>query len=237
MKIRALFTLIIALLLTSCNAQTKKYESIAPDVFAKKIKATQNPQLLDVRTPDEFSAQHIDNAVNVNWNSNDFSTKANAYDKEKPVFVYCLSGGRSKQAASKLNEMGFKNVYELNGGILKWNAAGLSNQGEQGEAKPSEKIIGMCSQEYNELLNTNKKVLINFYADWCAPCKKMAPYMTKLEKDQTEIVIIRLNADEHKTLVSEMKISELPTLLLYENKEVKWKHSGFISENDLKKQF
>jgi hypothetical protein len=51
-----------------------------------------------------------------------------------------------------------------------------------------------------------------------------------------KVVIIRLNADEHKTLMSNMKIDELPTLLLYKNKEVKWRNSGFISEEDLKKQ-
>ena len=112
---------------------------------------------------------------------------------------------------------------------MKWNAAGLS--------KPSDKIIGMTSKEYAELLNSDKKVLIDFYAEWCAPCKKMTPYLMKMQKEMAdEVVIIRLDADQNKTLISEMKISELPTLLLYENKEVKWKQSGFVSEEDLKKQ-
>ena len=65
----------------------------------------------------------------------------------------------------------------------------------------------------------------------------MAPYVLQMQKDLADkVVIIRLDADKNKTLISEMKISELPTLLLYENETVKWKHSGFISENDLKKQ-
>jgi len=51
-----------------------------------------------------------------------------------------------------------------------------------------------------------------------------------------KVVIIRLDADENKTLIKEMKILELPTLLLYENKELKWQNSGYISEEDLKKQ-
>jgi thioredoxin len=123
----------------------------------------------------------------------------------------------------------FSNISELQGGIMKWNAAGLS--------KPSDKIIGITSQEYAELLNSDKKVLIDFYAEWCAPCKKMTPYLLKMQKDMADIVvIIRLDADKNKTLLQEMKIDELPTLLLYENKEIKWKNSGFISEKDLKKQ-
>ena len=65
----------------------------------------------------------------------------------------------------------------------------------------------------------------------------MKPYLLQMEKELADkVVIIRLDADKNKTLISEMKISELPTLLLYENREVKWKYSGFISEEDLKKQ-
>lgn len=228
MKIKGLFSLLTGLLLLSCNGQSKKFESVSPETFSEKIKTTPNAQILDVRTPAEFSGQHLDNAVNVNWNGPDFVSKVSIYDKQKPVFVYCMAGGRSKEAAAKLNELGFTNVYELNGGIMKWNAAGLSNA--------PEKIIGMCSQEYKEMLAKDKKVLVNFYAEWCAPCKKMAPYMTKLQETEKDLKIIRLNADEHKTLISEMNISELPTLLLYESGKVKWKHSGFISEDDLKKQ-
>lgn len=125
--------------------------------------------------------------------------------------------------------MGFTTVYELEGGILKWNAAGFG--------KPMTETIGLSQQEYAKLLDSDKKVLISFYANWCAPCKKMAPYISQMQKDLANTVtIIRLNADENKTLITEMKINELPTLLLYENKQVKWKHSGFISEEDLKKQ-
>lgn len=229
MKSRILFSLFMVLLLNSCNGQTAKTQSIPAAAFAEKIKTTDNPQILDVRSAEEYSEEHIDHADNVNWNGTDFAKKAASYDKSKPVFVYCLSGGRSSKAAAKLEEMGFQNIYELQGGMVKWNAAGL--------AKPTDKIIGMCSQEYNELLNSDKKVLIDFYADWCEPCKKMSPYLTQMQESlKGKVVIIRLNADENKTLISEMKIDELPTLLLYENKTVKWRHSGFISEQDLKKQ-
>ena len=225
-----LFFVILSFTILSCNGQpSKKIESVTPEVFAEKIKATPNAQILDVRTPEEFASEHIDKATNINWLGDDFVTNVENLDKSKPVFVYCKSGGRSAKASAKLAELGFKTIYELQGGIMKWNAAGFS--------KPSEKIVGMSSQEYAELLNSDKKVLIDFYAEWCAPCKKMTPYLLQMQKNLADrVTIIRLNADENKTLISEMKIDELPTLLLYENKELKWKHSGYISEEDLKKQ-
>jgi thioredoxin len=230
MKFHSIYFLILSFVLFSCNGQSpKSVNTIDALSFSKKIKETPNPQILDVRTPEEFASEHIDNAENVNWLSDDFVANTAKYEKTKPIYVYCKSGGRSQKAAAKLAELGFTTIYELEGGILKWNAAGL--------AKPILETIGISSLEYAELLKSDKKVLIDFYAEWCAPCKKMSPYLQKMQKDlEDKVIIIRLDADQNKTLLSEMKISELPTLLLYENKEIKWKHTGFISEEDLKKQ-
>ncbi|MFV8322498.1 thioredoxin domain-containing protein [Flavobacterium sp. LB3P21] len=230
MKFHLIFLAIIGFVVLSCNGQnSKEIKTIDSKTFSEKMAATPNPQILDVRTPEEFTSDHIDNAKNINWLGTTFVSDVEKLDKSQPVFVYCKSGGRSQKAAEKLNELGFKTIYQLDGGILKWDAAGYS--------KPSDKIIGLSAAEYNKLLNSDKKVLINFYAEWCAPCKKMAPYVLQMQKDLADkVVIIRLDADKNKTLISEMKIRELPTLLLYENATVKWKHSGFISENDLKKQ-
>ena len=230
MKATLLNFLFIGFLFASCNGQTNaKYESIPAVNFAEKIKSTTQPSIIDVRSPEEFAGQHINNAINIDWNGDNFESKIGKYDKSKPIFVYCMSGGRSKQAAEKIGNMGFTKIYELQGGIMKWNAAGLS--------VPSDKIIGMCTQEYNDLLKTDKIVLIDFYADWCAPCKKMTPFLIKMQKEMADkVTVVRLNADENKTLISQLKIDELPTLFIYKNNQIIWKHSGFISEEDLTKQ-
>ncbi len=238
--ISKLSILLIAISIISCKGQTSEsVKSIEAKAFSEKIKATPKTQIIDVRTPQEFASEHINNAKNVNWLENNFEANALKFDKSKPVFVYCKSGGRSTKAAAKLAELGFKIIYELKGGILKWNAAGLSTRAEdeQGEAKPKVKIIGMTSQQYAKLLTNDKMVLIDFYAKWCAPCKKMTPYLLKMQKEMADkVVIIKLDADANKTLVKEMKIDELPTLILYKNKKILWKNSGFITEKDLKKQ-
>jgi thioredoxin len=230
MKFPKILFLIISVALISCNQKKDdSFKEIAPKDFAEKIKTTENPQILDVRTPEEFESEHIDNATNVNWNGDNFAEKVASYDKTKPVFVYCLSGGRSKKAAAKLNELGFTNVYELEGGIMKWNAEGLS--------KPSTAQVGMTMNDFNDLINSDKKVLVDFYAEWCGPCKQMEPYLLKMQKEMADkLVIIRIDVDKNKTLATQMKIDQLPTMVLYENKAVQKKLIGFISEEDLKKQ-
>ena len=230
MKLFPTLLLITSFIFSSCNGQkSTPFEEITPKEFAEKIKTTEKPQILDVRTPDEFESEHIDNAVNVNWNGEDFETKVASYDKSKPVFVYCLSGGRSKKAAAKLNELGFNNVYELEGGIMNWKA--------EGYAKPSTAQVGMTTDDFNKLLNTDKKVLVDFYAEWCGPCKQMEPYILKMQKEMADkVTIIRIDVDKNKTLANELKINGLPALFLYENKAIKWQTTGLISEQDLKKQ-
>lgn len=231
MKLQKIALALLVFALTSCKGQTQKNSKlIDPIAFKKEIAATPNAQILDVRTPEEYASEHLQNAQNVNWLSADFVTNTSKYDKSKPVFVYCKSGRRSHLAAEKLAELGFTTIIEMEGGILKWTSEGLS--------KPDEKRIGITQKEYADLLNSDKKVLIDFYAEWCAPCKKMTPYLLKMQKELGDkMVIIRLDADKNKSLLLEMKINELPTLLLYENKQLKWQHSGYISESDLKKQF
>ena len=230
MKFPKILFLVMSLIFLSCNEKKKNsFASITPKEFAAKIKTTANPQILDVRTPDEYAAEHIENAVNLNWNSDDFASKTTAYDKSKPVFVYCLSGGRSKKAATKLNELGFTTVYELEGGFLNWS--------EEGFSKPSEVATGMTMNDFNDLLNTDKKVLVDFYAEWCGPCKQMEPFMLKMQKEMNDkVVIIRIDVDKNKTLAATLKITQLPTILVYENKAVQKKTIGYINEEELKKQ-
>ncbi len=230
MKFKSFFGLLFSFLLMSCQAQQNdRYDNITAASFAEKLKSTPNAQLIDVRTPQEYSSQHIEAAKNINWNGDDFEIQAAKLDKNQPVFVYCMVGGRSKKASDKLVEMGFSKVYDLQGGIMKWNAAGYS--------KPSEKIVGMSLQEFNDLVKSKPKILINFYANWCEPCLKMKPFMTKIEAEfKDRVTIVRLNADQNKTIISELKLDGLPILLMYDNAELKWKHIGYMSEEDLRKQ-
>ena len=129
MKLRILFITLISILFFSCNAQTNKdVKLVDAKEFSTEIKSADSPQILDVRTPQEFNEQHIANATNIDWNGNSFETQAKQLDKNKTVYVYCKSGGRSAKASSKLAEMGFKDIVELDGGITKWNEAEMNKK-------------------------------------------------------------------------------------------------------------
>jgi rhodanese-related sulfurtransferase len=121
MKNPIYYLFIIGLFFTSCLGQhSDKYQSIDAKEFSTLINKEQNVQLLDVRSPAEYADSHIEKAVNVNWNGDDFTTEAQKFNKVKPVYVYCMSGGRSKKASDKLHELGFKTIIELGGGISEW---------------------------------------------------------------------------------------------------------------------
>ncbi len=221
----------LGLLAVGCNqvsAQLERYDLNAAE-FAAKSSATPEAAILDVRTPAEFEKGHLYQATNMDWNAVDFGQRSSTLNKDQPVFVYCLSGGRSSAAAQQLRKEGFRKVYELNGGIIKWRSMGLP------ETK-SATIAGLSNAQYTALITSTKAVLVDFYADWCAPCKKMKPFLDEISTERAEEVTIqRINADDHKELCKSLNINALPTLLLYKDQTIVWRHEGFLAKADLLK--
>jgi len=84
-----------------------------------------NNKLLDIRTPEEFMAGHLKNAVNIDYYASDFQNKLGKLDKAQTYLVYCRSGSRSSTAVQMMKTLGFKRVYELEGGINSWGAIEL----------------------------------------------------------------------------------------------------------------
>lgn len=233
MKLKFIIPLLSVLQFIGCQSQPQNVTYVDVASFDKLLAETPNPQLIDVRTPQEFADFKIVNAVNVDWNGADFIKKMETLDKSKPVFVYCLSGGRSKAAASKLAENGFVKIYELKGGIMKWNAA---HQPRENKFE-TDKIIGISAQEFATKLQSSPKTIVNFHAEWCAPCKKMAPYLLKMQNElKGDIKLVRYDADQNKTIMKTLKLEELPVIHIYEGTKLVWQHKGFLSENELRKQ-
>lgn len=228
---KILIALVAVLSIAACkqaNTNGQQARLSAPE-FSKKISETPEAKIIDVRTPEEFEKGHLINALNYNWNGNNFETEISNLDKNKPVFVYCLSGGRSGTAASKMRSDGFKEVYELEGGIIKWRAENL-------EETTGNKIIplGYTIEDFQKLIQSDKLVLVDFYANWCEPCLKMKPFLEEIAIEQKDkLNIVRINADDNQTLLKSLNIEGLPELQLYHNKTKKWSHNGFLSKEEL----
>ncbi len=101
---------------------------LAPQAMHEVLKESPTAQLVDVRTDQEYKVSHLRDAQNICVTDSDFKEKVQGLDKNKPVYVYCKSGGRSGRAAKILQDMGFKEIYDLDGGITKWNNESLETE-------------------------------------------------------------------------------------------------------------
>ena len=230
MKLNRVLLLFYSLFAINCQSQNdKSVITLTAKEFSEKLKIAKKVQLLDVRTPEEFNVDKIDKSININILDADFESKTKTLDKLKPVFVYCKAGSRSSKAASKLADLGFTIIYNLEGGIMKWNASGLS--------APAKKPEGISEQNYYNIINKSNNVLINFYTKCCEPCKKIEPYILKFQDElKGKVTVVRLDADQNKTIIDSLKLDGLPVIIIYKNQKEVFRHIGFLSENELRKQ-
>lgn len=130
----SIFTLAISLITFSCGESTEKVNtedntevSTETQTIAKNVNADEFQELiekggflLDVRTPGEVGNGAIDGNTNINFSSSSFQSDIEKLDKNTPVLVYCASGGRSGKTMNMMKDLGFKEVYNLNGGYNGW---------------------------------------------------------------------------------------------------------------------
>lgn len=113
-------SLLLILAFTSCAVyQSENYTLLTSNVYQQKL-SEPNVQLVDVRTSAEFGSGHLAGAINIDINKDDFSDRIKVLDNSRKVFIYCRSGVRSNKAAKRMQELGFKEIYDLEGGILAW---------------------------------------------------------------------------------------------------------------------
>lgn len=221
---------LVSFILVGCQegATGQAGGKLDPRDFQTALQKEANPQLIDVRTPGEFADGHIAGAVNMDINSGAFQQGMGSLDKSKPVFVYCLSGGRSSSAASALRQAGFKTVYEMPG-IIKWRNEGLPL--ETGNSAATQEATGMSMDAFNKLVAQKEYVLVDYNAVWCKPCKILAPIVEKIADERKDkMVLVKIDADENPALLQQMGIDAIPVLQLYHNGKKVWENRGLIDE-------
>jgi len=129
--LRTLSTLLLclALLATACGGDTSEPGELrlvsVQEGAAIQAEPPSDLVILDVRTPEEFAEGHLDGAVMIDFYDLDFADQLAELDPDVPYLLYCRSGNRSGQTLAIMEELGFSDVADVDGGINQWQAAGL----------------------------------------------------------------------------------------------------------------
>ncbi|MDP3312066.1 rhodanese-like domain-containing protein [Lutibacter sp.] len=119
-------TLLLFLAIFSFSCNTKSQETavkvLTPMEFKEK---SLNQLIIDIRTPQEFNQGHIQGAININYFDSTFLDQVSKYEKSTTLYLYCRSGNRTSSASSQITALGFKKVYDLQGGIVNWERNNL----------------------------------------------------------------------------------------------------------------
>ncbi|MCB0525119.1 MAG: thioredoxin [Saprospiraceae bacterium] len=91
---------------------------------------------------------------------------------------------------------------------------------------------------FNELINSDKPVLVDFYADWCAPCRAMKPILEELKSNLGDSVsIFKIDVDKNQAVSDKFDVRSIPTLIFFKNGKPMWRKSGIASATELKNAF
>jgi rhodanese-related sulfurtransferase len=220
---------LLATVLFSCQGVAQPSD-VAVDVFGAGIEKG-NVQVLDVRTQEEYNSGHIEGSFLADWTQREqFNERIKSLDKNKPVYAYCLSGGRSRAAAAHLRKAGFKEVYNLDGGIVAWKRA----------ARPVEGVARskqMTLDEYKGLIPANQTVLVDIGAVWCPPCKKMEPVVRDLvQSNGTAFKLVQVDGGVQEELAKQLNANSFPTFIIYKGGREVWRKEGIVSKEALLEQ-
>ena len=95
----------------------------------------------------------------------------------------------------------------------------------------------MSLSEFEQMLDTDQTVLVEFKTTWCAPCKKMEPVMAELKKEfENKARIIQIDATNNMSLYKQYKVSSVPEFIVFKNKKEVWRHTGMVEEEVLRER-
>lgn len=111
----------------------------------------------------------------------------------------------------------------------------LCSSSTQAQQQPV-KMKGMSLKQYKTLIKSgpDQWVLVDFYADWCGPCKRMDPFLEEIKKEMGNgLKMVRINADSNTLVCNELSVFSLPTLFLYKKEQMYWFNSGYTGKEEI----
>ena len=119
-------------------------------------------------------------------------------------------------------------IYELDGGLLKWRAASMPEVITIRESTELSRI------QFDDLLHSDKTVMVVFYAEWCGQCNRIKPFLKEIETELADQVnVYWINVDDNRNLIHELGIGSIPVVQIYKGLSLMWSHTGYVEKVEI----
>jgi thioredoxin 1 len=219
------------LICLTLNAVAQDIQSLDAETFSFAISNTPSAQLVDLRGTKPFEIGHIKKAISIDYESDEFQALIESKtNKVNPIFIYDQTGKAGKNACLFLKEIGFREVYFLEGGFTHWTS---SSKPYVSSKRSQTAIASFTKNDVLKIVSTNDKVLLFLQEPNCKACKIMEPIIIRNTGVVLEIKMLKIDASKELTITEFFNAKDSPTMIYFKNGKQVWKHSGEISENDL----
>ena len=126
--------------------------------------------------------------------------------------------------------MGYKEVYELKGGINAWKAANKILEGNSNAKQ-------MSLDAFNNTIQGSKTVLVDFGAEWCPPCRTMEPVLKSLENNKSiKYTLLKVDGGNDQDILKQYKVTALPVFIIFKDGKQSWRKDGIATEKEMEEQ-
>ena len=155
------------------------------------------------------------------------------------IVILAFSGIVVDKYSSQILDKGnsaekIENTLQDNSKDDKENVTEISGEENKREENENMSVMELTSVQFeNEVLKSEKTVLIDFYADWCMPCKMMAPVVEKIASENADIKVVKINIDNEQDIAIQYGIMSIPTFMVVKNGEVVNRIVGVVDKAEL----